>query len=62
MVPVHEADGEEVCKQVGLKVDVGEIMVIIPQVVEVHLLVRRPREPPELFVKAIELLFPNLLW
>ncbi len=46
-MPMHQADREEVVEKILLKFDVGEVMVIIPQVTEADLIVASPRMPTQ---------------
>ena len=50
---------EEVVEEVLLEFDVGEVMMIIPQVGEVDLIVGSPRQPLQLVVEVIELGVPT---
>ena len=56
LVPVHQADEEQVLEQVGLEFDVREVVVVVPEVAEVDFVVGGFGEPIEGIAAVVKLL------
>jgi len=43
-MPVHEADWEEIIEEIWLEFDIGEVVVVIPQIRKVDLVIGGSRQ------------------
>jgi hypothetical protein len=58
-MPVHQAYREQVVEEVGLKLHIGEVMIIVPKVIEIDLFVRCRRQAFKSVLAIVELLLPD---